>query len=131
MTAHVKIIRANDFLIATPHGRIDFEKSKRLLLAVASASTTLVSPEVLLDMRGSETDLSATNLWNLAAELSRHCATPQGKIALLCNLKGSRKAAFFAMCANNRGLQLSAFTSFEQAVEWLTAEGATPLEFEV
>jgi hypothetical protein len=28
-------------------------------------------------------------------------------------------AGFFALCAQNRGFQVSAFTSFEDAIEWL------------
>jgi hypothetical protein len=129
MANHVKIIRAKDFLIATPQGQVDFEKSKCLLKAIAFASTSPVAHEVLLDMRKSKTDLSATNLWNLAAELSRGYRTFRGRIAVLSDLRGSGKAAFFALCAQNRGYPVSAFTSFEEAVEWLTVEGATLLEY--
>jgi hypothetical protein len=102
MPTHVKIIRATDFLIATPKGQVDFETSKRLLVTVASASATLLAHEILLDMRSAQSELSATDLWHLAAELSRRRTAFPGKIAVLCGLNGSGQAAFFALCAQNK-----------------------------
>jgi hypothetical protein len=123
MPIDVKIIRATDFLIATPTGRVDFESSKRLLATIASASARLVAHELLLDMRGAQPELSATDLWSLAAELGPGRAAVTGKIAVLCRLNGSNQGAFFALCAQNRGFPVSAFTSFEDAVEWLLEGG--------
>jgi hypothetical protein len=128
MPTHVKIIRANDFLIATPQGQIDFESSKRILLKVASASANQVAHEILLDMRNAQSVLSATDLWHLASELSRRHALFRGKIAVLCRLSGTNQATFFALCAQNRGFPVRAFTSFEEAVEWLIADGFQRLE---
>jgi hypothetical protein len=123
MPTQVKIIRASDFLVVTPKGQVDFEKSKRLLMTIGSASATLVAHEILLDMRSAQSELSATDLWHLAAELSRRRRAFPGKIAVLCRFSGSGQAAFFALCAQNRGFPVSAFTSFEDAVEWLSADG--------
>jgi hypothetical protein len=128
MPTNVKIIRATEFLIATPQGQVDFEKSKRLLTTITSASADLVAHEILLDMRGAQPDLSATDLWHLAAELSRRPTAFPGKIAVLCPLSGSGQASFFALCAQNRGLPVRAFTSFEDAVEWLIADGTQLME---
>jgi hypothetical protein len=128
MPTHVKIIRATDFLIATPQGQIDYENSKHLLLRIASAPANLVAHEILLDMREMQSDLLATDLWRLAAALSRrHTAFP-GKIAVLCRLRGSCQAAFFALCAQNRGFSVNAFTSFEDAFDWLTADRSETLD---
>ncbi len=46
----------------------------------------------------------------------------------MCNLSGSGQAAFFALCAQNRGFRVSAFTTFEEAIEWLSADGQQTLE---
>ena len=128
MPAQVKIIRASDFLIATPQGQIDYEASKRLLLTLGSASAGLVAHEVLLDLRSAQSGLSATDLWHLAAELSRSHTPFVCKIAILCRMTGSSQASFFALCAQNRGLPVRAFTSFEDAVEWLIADGPQQME---
>ena len=123
MPTDVKIIRATDFLIATPRGQVDYESSKRLLMTIASATATLAAHEILLDMRSARAELSATDLWDLAAKLSRRRSAVPGKIAVLCRLGGAGPATFFALCAQNRGFPVSAFTSFEDAVEWLSADG--------
>ena len=128
MPTHVKIIRATDFLIATPHGQVDYENSKQLLQRTASASANLLAHEILLDMREAQSELSAADLWHLAAALSRRHAAFLGKIAVLCRLSGSGQAAFFALCAQNRGFSVSAFTSFEDAFDWLTADRSEPLD---
>ncbi len=128
MPARVRIIRASEFLIATPKGHIDFAKSKRLLMSVAPAAATLVAHEILLDMRSAQSKLSATDLWNLARALSRHRVAFSGRIAVLCRSSGAGRAAFCALCAQNRGFPVSAFTSFEDAIEWLSASAPIIIE---
>jgi hypothetical protein len=128
MPTHVEIIRATDFLVATPKGQVDFESSKRLLTTIASASASLVAHEVLLDMRSAQPKLSATDLWYLAVELGNQRTAFAGKIAVVCSLSGAGRAAFFALCAQNRGFPVGAFTSFEEAVEWLSADGPKLVE---
>jgi hypothetical protein len=128
MPSHLTIIRASDFLVATPHGQVDFERSKRILLKIAAASASLVAHEILLDVRDAQIELSAGDLWYLAAELGYPHMPFRGKIAVLCSLAGSDQADFFALCAQNRGFRVRAFTSFEEAVEWLIADGSHLLE---
>jgi hypothetical protein len=120
MPIHLKIIRATEFLIAAAQGQIDFKVSQRLLSALASAATTRQGHEVLLDMRNAQSALSASDLWNLAAELNRGSATMPRKIAVLSQMSASSQAAFFALCAKNSGIRIQAFTSFEEAVQWLS-----------
>jgi len=119
MPTQIKIIRASEFIIATPQGQVDLEKSKQLLVKIALASATLSAHEILLDIRKSGQELSAIDLWQLAAELSDRRTVFAGKIAILCQLNHSNLADFFALCAQNRGFPVKAFTSYEQAVEWL------------
>jgi hypothetical protein len=123
MATHLHIIHAGDFLIATPQGQLDFEKSRKLLDSLASASSSLVTHEILLDMRHTQLALTATELWQLAAGLSRRRTTFSGKVAVLARSPVAGRAAFFALCAQNRGFPVSAFTSFEEAVNWLVAQG--------
>ena len=63
--------------------------------------------------------MSIGDLWYLAAEVSKLRQAFSGRTAVLCPLDEFESAGFFALCAQNRGLQVRAFGSFEDAMEWL------------
>jgi hypothetical protein len=123
MSNDIRIIRAHDFIRATPEGRLDFEASKQLLIEVASAATGLVNYEILLDMRMAVPELTTADLWYLAMEASQLGTTYRHKTAVLCLLEQFADAEFFALSGKNRGFQIRAITSFEDASEWLIAAG--------
>jgi len=124
MPANIRIIHAHDFIKATPEGRFDLEKAKHLLMEIASTSAPLVDCEIILDTRKAQTEMSITDLWYLATELSNlRKAFLRKKTAVLCPLERFDYAGFFALCAQNFGFQVRAFTSFEDAIEWLIANG--------
>lgn len=52
-------------------------------------------------------------------ELSTLRKTFSCKTAVLCPAARFDNAAFFELCAHNRGLSVKAFTSFEDAMDWL------------
>jgi hypothetical protein len=108
----------------TPEGQFDFEESKKVLLEIASVVAPLVDYEIILDTRNAQTVMSVADVWNLATELTNfRKAFFQKKTAVLCPLEEFDNAGFFALCAQNRGFQVRAFTSFEDAIEWLIANG--------
>ena len=121
MATNVTIIHAQDFIRATPDGKIDLEKAKKGLMDIAAAAAPLAEPKILVDTRPTQTGMSITDLWYLASELSNASKTFSRKTAVLCPLEGFDKAGFFALCAQNRGFLVNAFTSFEDAIEWLIA----------
>ncbi len=107
---------------ATPEGLLDLKESKELLIEVASASASLSDYQVILDTRQAQPGMSVTDLWYLAAELSntfRKASPRSPKVAVLCPLAQFDHAEFFAICAQNRGFHVCAFTSFENAYEWM------------
>lgn len=122
MPTNIRIIHAHDFIQAAPDGQLDLEMAKRLLLEVASASAPLAEYEVIIDTRSAKSRMSATDLWYLAAELGGLRKSFSGKTAVLCPVKRFDSAAFFALCSQNRGLEVKAFTSFEGAVGWLISD---------
>jgi hypothetical protein len=63
--------------------------------------------------------LSITDLWYLAAELSKLRQAFSRKTAVLCPPERFDFAGFFALAAQNRGFRVGAFTSFEEAMTWL------------
>ncbi|HUH97990.1 MAG TPA: hypothetical protein VLZ89_11560 [Anaerolineales bacterium] len=124
MSTDIRIIAAHDFIKATPEGQLDFERSRQLLVEIASAAAPLADYEIILDTRKAGTSLSETDLWYLAAELFElRKAFLHRRTAVLCPLEQFDRAAFFALCAQNRGLEVQAFASFEAAIEWLIGNG--------
>jgi len=124
MTATIRIIHAQDFMKVTPAGWLDRAQSMKLLLEVASDAAELTRFHVILDTREAQSGLSEIDLWFLASELSKHFRdrSQSTRVAVLCNKERFNQAEFFALCANNEGFNISAFTSFEDAHEWLTED---------
>ena len=121
MATTIRIIHAHDFVRATPEGHLDFGEAKRLLVEIASASASLPECEVILDSRKARVQISVAELWHLAGVLSELRGEVYRKTAVLCPLEDFDKAEFFTLCAENRGLDVRAFTSFEDAIQWLFA----------
>jgi hypothetical protein len=123
MPTNIRIIHGHDFIKATPEGQLDLEKSKKVLREIASAEAPFGNYEIILDTRKTKTTMSETDLWYLAVELSNLRKAFLHRTAVLCPLERFDYAKFFAICAQNRGFQVNAFTSFEEAIEWLLADG--------
>jgi DNA-binding transcriptional LysR family regulator len=120
---NVKVIHARDFIRATPQGEAWFEKALELLQSIAEAGAGLTDFEVLVDTRRvTGGGLSAADLFRLAEALVRYRKTFARKTAVLCPLEKFDKLQFFALCAEDRGFNLRAFTSYEDAMEWLIAD---------
>lgn len=122
MPHQVKVIHASDFIRARPEGEFDLEASERLLGEIARAGAALEEFEILLDVRQAQGTMSATDLWSLAERLVRYRSTFARKTAILCPMEKFDRARFFALCAENRGFNIRAFTVYEEAMEWLLAE---------
>ena len=123
LVTNIRIIHASDFIRVTPEGQLDFEKSKKLLKEIESASDSLVDYHIILDTRKAEVEISVGELWHLAAEISKFPKVFSRKTAILCPVEGFDLAKFLALCVQNRGLEIKAFTSFEDTIEWLMANG--------
>jgi hypothetical protein len=122
MPTDIRVIHAYDFVRANADGALDFEVSKKTLTEVALATSHLINYEILLDIRKTQSRMSVSDLWYLAAELSRLGEAFRRKTAVLCPVEDFDNAAFFETCAQNRGFRVKAFTSFEDSVDWLIKE---------
>jgi len=100
--ANVKVIHAHEFVRARPGGVFDLEASEALLLDIARAAEGLDRVEVLIDTRQAEGQLGAADL-------------PVARFD---------RARFFALLADSKGFDVEAFTSYEEAVAWLSGEEA-------
>ena len=122
MATNVSVIRARDFVRATPEGVFDFKRSSKLLGDIAAAAAGLNDCEVVLDTRKVQSTMSASDLWLLAARLTEDRKVFGRKTAVLCPAERFERAAFFSLCAENRGLNVRPFVSYEDAIEWLISD---------
>ena len=119
MPANVKHIQGHDFIRAKPDGDADLETAEELIKEIAAAGEGLEDFEILVDTRNVSGGLSATALWTLSERLVRYRKTFSHRTAVLCPLERFDHIRFFSLCAENRGFNIQAFTSYEEAMEWL------------
>jgi hypothetical protein len=119
MPYHVTIIPAHEFIKATAEGALDYEETRRQLLQLAAIADSHTDSGVMIDTRKAHSTLSVTNLWSLAAEFCQHLSAIGRKIAVLCPPDRFDQATFLELCSQKRGLNVLAFTSFEEALDWL------------
>jgi hypothetical protein len=129
MEAHYKIIHAKDFIKAKPTGEIDLEESKRVLGQIADMASLPGEYEILIDVRDSYSEMDQNDIWELVNELGRHRKAFRNRIAIVArDDEQFNKAVLGEMAATVSGFQLSAFTDFEQAINWLqSADGLEEL----
>lgn len=121
MARKIRIVNARDLVSAKADGRLNLEEGEQLLREVVGVSDPLEEFDILVDTRDAVSVLSATDLWFLADRLLRHPKTFAGRTAILCPDERFDHAAFFALCAESKGVDVQAFTSYEEAMNWLQA----------
>ena len=119
MPADIRVIHVRDFLKATVQGTFDLDGSKEALAQIAEA-TISSDAGIMIDVREAPSDLSVSQLSQLATEFNRlHLGTGR-KTAVLTTPDRFDNSHFFAVTARGMGRDVQAFTSFEEAFDWLT-----------
>ena len=124
MPTKMKIIRGTDFLQTTPEGEFDLEASQQMLQEIAAARHPPADFHILLDFRRVQWRLGTSDIYKMAECLATHADLRTSKIAVLA-LPGAEfdHAQFLETCSVNRGMNVDAFTNFEDAIHWFfTAE---------
>jgi hypothetical protein len=124
--ANVKVIQGTEFIRATPEGKAYIEKAEQLLKEIADASAGLEDFHVLVDTRRITGSLTAVELFHLADKLAHYRRTFGHKTAIICPVERFDHSRFFALCAENKGFNVQAFTTYEDAMEWLLAGDEIP-----
>lgn len=122
MATNVKVIPARDFIRARPDGHAYLDKAEELLAEIARAGQGLDDFAILVDTRNVSGQLSATELWTLSKKLVKFRHTFARRTAVLCPMEKFDHTRFFTLCAENQGFNIRAFTSYEDAMEWLIGE---------
>ena len=122
MPSDIRIIRAHEFIEVTPEGKVDLDRAKKLLIDVALTGGPRADYDVILDVRNVRFDLEESDLWDLAAELHRLRQAFSRRTAVLVAPERSDYAGYFAVCAQEQGLDVRAFTHFGEVMEWFDQE---------
>src|SRR4051794_17192417 len=125
MTCNIEIVKTSDFVKLDPEGHFDFEASRGVLASLAKACIDRGINCALLDVRDIHGDLSTTELYTLARTFQDMGYRREHRLAVLHRLFGT-KAEIFATFAAERGWNVRAFDSYEEAMEWFTT--AHPLD---
>jgi hypothetical protein len=120
LATEFKIISAKEVLEVTTDGNIDIAACRQLLVDIAKADHHQTDYELLVDFRGTESQLSIIEIYQLAAELHLHGSTFHRKVALVVTPGVHfERASFFETCSHNRGFSVNAYTEYEAAVRWI------------
>lgn len=120
MAADIRVIHVRDFMKATVQGTFDLESSKQALLQIADAVPPSSPVDIMIDVREAPASLSVAQLSQLVAEFNRLHIGAGRKTAVLTAEDRFENAHFFAVSARGMGRDVQAFTSFEDAFDWLT-----------
>jgi len=119
----MKIYKMKDFFRLTETGEIDVNRSKEIVRQLAVAAAFHVDHNILLDLR--ETAIKEESMravLEVALEIARYRAAFKGKLANLLPADEKRLsiAKQLKVLTDIKGFQYEIFTSFEEAVEWLS-----------
>jgi hypothetical protein len=120
MPCNIEVIYAGDFMKFDALGQYDLASSRRALAALASAMIDRGFDRALIDLRDvASKPLSATELFALASTFQDAGFEHSHRLALLHRYDRISNADFFAMFVSEKGFNVRAFESFEEAFGWL------------
>lgn len=122
-TAALKIYKVKDFIRLTETGDINIPRSKEIVRQLAAAAAFHMDHNILLDMRDTEiTEKSMASVMEVALEIARYKSVFKGKLANVVPDERTRieTAKQLRNLMEIRGFRYEIFTSFEDAVEWLS-----------
>ena len=119
---HISIIHIDDFLKLSPDGTLDFKEAVRLLDEASSVMNSQDYYSIIVDTRNSKSTMSFGDLFYLSIELFKHGMTFRRRTAILCPSERLSDGQFFATVCGNRGFDVRAFLSYEEAMDWLSSK---------
>jgi len=126
MPLELQLIRAKEFIRMNAKGHIDLETSKLALLKIARACYKRGIERAMFDLRElpplAEPRLTRADLIELL-NVFRHLGfSTRNRLALLYTSDPHGRARLFAFMTSLHGWQVRSFTSFENAMLWLSQE---------
>src|SRR5215472_5524293 len=126
MPVELQIIRASEFVRLDVHAHLDFEESKKALQGLVVACCKRGLNRALLDLRSlpvlPKPQFTPAELGALVATFRDAGFSRRHRLAILYLTDVHHGIRTFAFVNRLRGLQVQAFTDFEDAVNWLSEE---------
>jgi hypothetical protein len=122
MPYKIHIVRSQDFVRVDGQNKLDFSESFQALRKIAHLCVERGVDNTLLDVRDVTSDLTVTEIYNLAKQFQLMGFTERNRLAVLHRYRAGEGAEFFAMCAEERNWHVRAFEDFEEAIGWFTHE---------
>jgi len=123
MLSGIKIYKVKNFIRKTETGKIDLERSKKMVRELAIAAGAHTDYNILIDLR--ETTVSAASMediMKIALEFGTYISSFKNKIANIIPDDPKRMiiANRFKACMDIQGFEYEIFTDYESAIEWLS-----------
>ena len=124
MASDIKIYKVKDFVRLNESGEIDFDRSMQIIRDLAVAASFYAGHNILVDLRETtihgESDIG--DVLRLALEMARYGAAFKGRIANVVPADEKRLsiAKQFEASLNLQGFTYKVFTTFEDAIDWLS-----------
>ncbi len=119
MPVDIKIISPDDFIRTTVDGELDLKSSRELIMELAGLIRPPDDCHVLIDTRKANAKLCPSDLFYIGDAVASYPTLARSKTAILSSMGEADNAKFVELVAQNRGARLKAFTSFEDAINWL------------
>ncbi len=119
MNRAIEVTREKDFVLVTARGKHTVGQGRESLRQIAE--TAAVDGRLLLDVREASSFLSLTDVRALVEEFAELGLGAGRKTAIVSSADRFDNVHFFAVSARSMGLDVQAFSSFDEAREWLTS----------
>jgi hypothetical protein len=120
MPHHISIIHTDDFLKLSPDGTLDYKEAIRILDQASSVLESQDYYSIIVDTRNAHSTMSYGDLFHLSLDLLKNGLTFKRRTAILCSRERLSDGQFFATVCGNRGFAVKAFSSYEEAMDWLS-----------
>jgi hypothetical protein len=119
MDLHIDIELQGGLLLVTASGDLEFEAALRLFKAACNTANEKGTKKVLVDTFAVNGELSVSERYQIGAEIAAYVKQRQMNTRLAIVGKLPTVNGFGVLVAQNRDLVTNAFSSQEEALDWL------------
>ena len=122
MTMEYTIYSVKDFIRKTPTGRLDIDKSLRIVREILTLAGFHRDHNILVDLQKTEPLSNFGDILKVAIEFAKYQDVFRDKIAFVIPNTPDRleKAKFFMAALGEATFKIEYFTDFENAIEWFS-----------
>jgi hypothetical protein len=123
----LKLESRQDFLLATPSGRVSPAEALEVCKSVCDSATERGFGKIVIDCLAVEGELSVMERYEHGKTLVEYCRTRSITPAVALVGKPPTITGFLAEVARNRGLIVVTFSELQPAMDWINGFGTKPI----